>query len=66
METVEITFRSKVVIKGKDMAEIANSFSVMDLFSDEARKHGMEFVEVTSVEDPITHANRKPEFNEHF
>lgn len=65
METLEIEFLSKVTIKGKDIAEIAEKFSVMDLFSDEARKHGAEFVEVCSVLEE-NHIDRTSKFNEHL
>lgn len=65
METLEIEFLSKVTIKGKDIAEIATKFAVMDLFSDEACKHGAEFVEVCSVLKE-NHIDCASEFNEHL
>lgn len=62
-----ITFRTKLEVSGENMEEIVQKFSVLDLYSEEARKkNGIEFVEVNSVEEPDTFKDLKPEFNKFF
>ena len=52
---VRITFRSEVVIKGRNMEEIRDKWEEMPLFTDEAEKeHSAEFIEIVSVEDNHT------------
>ena len=52
---VRITFRSEVIIKGRNMEAIRNKWEEFPLFTDEAeKKYGAEFIEIESVEDNRT------------
>ena len=49
-----ITFRSEIVIEGKDISEIRDKWFKLNIYSNEANALGMRFIETNSVEDAET------------
>ena len=60
---VRITFRSEIVLEGNDLEDVANKWSGIPLFSDEATANGAEFIELVSVEDADTCKDLMVELN---
>lgn len=49
-----ITFRSEIIIEGKDISEIRDKWFKLNIYSNEAKELGMRFIETNSVEDAET------------
>ena len=59
---VRITFRSEVIIKGDNLAEIRDKFEEMTLFSEEANKYDAAYMELVSVEDNNTYEDLESKY----
>lgn len=51
---VRITFRSEIYLEGDSLEEIRNKWENTDLYSEDALKHGADFVELVSADDVDT------------
>lgn len=51
---VRITFRSEVYLEGDNLEEIRKEWENLDLYSEDALKHGADFVELVSADDDDT------------
>ncbi len=61
---VRIAFRSDIVIEGETMEQIREKWGDMPLYSEEARKSGVEFIEIDAVEEAETNHNLRHEFEQ--
>lgn len=61
---VRITFRSEIYFEGKDLADIANQWEQIELFSSDANNARACEIELVSVEDADTYEDLKSEFNQ--
>lgn len=61
---VRIRFSSEIYIEGKDIADISDKWGAIELFSDEAKRHSADYIEIESVEDADTYADVTDEWDE--
>lgn len=61
---VRISFRSEIVVEGDTIEQVREKWEMMPLYSDEAHHHGIEFVEIDSVEDANTYKDLRHEFEQ--
>ena len=47
---LRITFRSEIVVEGEDLKDTLNKFENLEIFSEEAKKCGAEYIETISTE----------------
>ena len=52
---VRVTFRSEIVLEGKDLDEIKQKFEGIPLFSSAALENNADYIETLSVEDNDTY-----------
>lgn len=52
---VRITFKSEIVIEGKDLGEVKAKFEEIPIFSSAALENNAEYIETVSVEDNDTY-----------
>ena len=52
---VRITFKSEIVIEGKDLGEVKAKFEEIPIFSSAALENNAEYIETVSIEDNDTY-----------
>lgn len=59
---VRITFRSEIYLEGDSLEEIRSEWESIGLYSEEARAHSADFVELVSADDVDTGEELEDEF----